>query len=75
MAQFSLIRPVTDNARAFRDLFTPGAVYLGDIGDAAHLAGSGDHTPWASDVIFGRRDTSLPCAVPVWPDTPGMRAP
>jgi hypothetical protein len=55
MVQYSLIRPVTDNARAFRDLFVPGATYLGDIGDPAHVAGSGDHTPWASDVIFGRR--------------------
>jgi hypothetical protein len=55
MVQFTLIRPVIDNRNAFKELFAPGAVYLGDIGDATHLAGSGDHTPWASDVIFGRR--------------------
>lgn len=56
MVQFTLIRPITDNKRAFNQLFAPsGAAYKGDIGDATHLKGSGDHTPWASDRIFGLR--------------------
>jgi hypothetical protein len=59
VVQFTLIRPILDNKRAFKDLFIPAGTSLvsvyGDIGDAAHLKGSGDHTPWASDVIFGLR--------------------
>lgn len=29
-------------------LNTPGLTFLGDIGNAAHLAGTGDHTPWST---------------------------
>lgn len=29
-------------------LTTPGLTFLGDIGNAQHLAGTGDHTPWST---------------------------
>lgn len=54
MVAYTLIQPIKDLKVQWRTLFSQGA-YLGDIGDARHLRGSGDHTPWASDVIFGRR--------------------
>lgn len=48
-----LARPIIDNKVAFTGGY-PGAVYAGDRGDAAHLAGAGDHTWYSKDVIFGR---------------------
>lgn len=50
---YSLAKPVQNNKDQFKKYF-PKAPYLGDIGDARHLKGSGDHSPWASDVINGK---------------------
>jgi hypothetical protein len=51
---YKLAKPVQNNKDQFKKYF-PKAPFLGDIGDAPHLKGSGDHTPWASDVINGKR--------------------
>lgn len=50
---YQLTQPVVDNKAAFK-LRYPGAAYDGDVGDLAHMTGTGDHTPHAGDVIFGQ---------------------
>jgi peptidoglycan hydrolase-like protein with peptidoglycan-binding domain len=50
MTAYALVQPIKDNKAAFLALFK-GTPYLGDIGDTSHKQGSGDHTPWSSDVI------------------------
>jgi hypothetical protein len=52
MVAHTLIRPIIDNKLAY-DQRWPKAHYKGDIGNPDHLKGSGDHTPWSSDKIFG----------------------
>lgn len=52
--RYTLVRPIRDNKLAFARLF-PRTPYLGDVGDPAHMTGSGDHTPWSSDSIGGKR--------------------
>lgn len=52
--KYTLVRPIRDNKLAFARLF-PHTQYLGDVGDPAHMAGSGDHTAWSSDSIGGKR--------------------
>ena len=51
---YKLARPVQNNKDQFAKYF-PKAPFLGTIGDARHLKGTGDHTPWSSDVINGKR--------------------
>jgi peptidoglycan hydrolase-like protein with peptidoglycan-binding domain len=51
---YTLVRPIRDNKLSFARLF-PHTEYLGDIGDPSHMTGSGDHTPWSSDSIGGRK--------------------
>lgn len=53
MGRYTLARPIVDNKTALRSRF-PKAVYKGDVGDLAHMRGSGDHTVYASDRIFGK---------------------
>lgn len=52
MVSYKLARPVADNKAALKGRF-PGARYLGDVGDPAHLRRAGDHTPYSADRIFG----------------------
>lgn len=52
--RYTLARPILDNRLALEKKF-PGAAYIGDAGDKAHQLGSGDHTAWSSDVIFGEK--------------------
>jgi hypothetical protein len=47
-----LAKPILDNKAAFKRLY-PGAAYLGDVGDPAHMKGSGDHTWWSTGSVFG----------------------
>lgn len=54
MGRYTLARPISANKATLKTKF-PGAAYLGDAGDQAHLRGSGDHTWYSSDVIFGVR--------------------
>lgn len=54
MVAYRLAKPIVDNRSAFKARF-PSAYYVGDVGDKAHMQGSGDHTPWSADVIFGKR--------------------
>jgi len=53
MVAFKLAKPVQNTQDQFKKYF-PKAPFLGTIGDARHLKGSGDHTPWASDRIGGK---------------------
>jgi peptidoglycan hydrolase-like protein with peptidoglycan-binding domain len=50
---YTLVQPIKDNKASFAKLF-PHTEYLGDVGDPAHMTGSGDHTPWSSDSIAGK---------------------
>lgn len=52
MVTYQLAQPILDNKAAFR-LRYPTATYAGDVGDLAHMAGKGDHTPYSGDSIFG----------------------
>jgi hypothetical protein len=52
---YRLALPIQDNRRALVQRF-PGARYGGDVGDPAHMTGTGDHTPYGTDVIWGQRN-------------------
>jgi hypothetical protein len=52
--KYTLVRPIRDNKLSFARLF-PHTPYLGDVGNPQHMTGSGDHTPWSSDSIGGKR--------------------
>lgn len=54
VVSYVLTQPVLDAKTQFKKNF-PKAPFLGDIGNPAHLKGSGDHTPWASDKINGMK--------------------
>jgi hypothetical protein len=63
---WSVVRPV-------QDLLDQGRAYgytnLGTIGNASHLARSGDHTPWSAGKIRGRvyaKDTKVPAGFEQW---------
>lgn len=53
MVAYQLAQPILDNRASFAARW-PDATYDGDVGDTSHLSGSGDHTPYSSDVIFGK---------------------
>lgn len=54
MVSYKNAKPVQNTKDQFKKYF-PKAPFLGTIGDARHLKGSGDHTPWSSDVINGKK--------------------
>jgi hypothetical protein len=53
VVNYRLARPIVENRNAFKARF-PEASYKGDRGDRSHMKGSGDHTPYSSDRIFGK---------------------
>jgi LysM repeat protein len=51
---YRVIQPVLDMVTQYKQYF-PRGVNLGTIGNRDHLLGKGDHTPWAGDVVNGKR--------------------